>query len=81
MEVGSVMSNQALLDRMAVGNRISCKELLDIRILIIEGCEVNLIEIVDGGVDVAIEDVVTFKLKVLLHGLQVFRNIGTILIQ
>lgn len=75
------MGNKALLDRMTVGNRVGFKELLNSWVLIIEGREVNLIEVVNSGIDVAIEDVVTFELKVLLHGLEVFRNIGAILIQ
>jgi hypothetical protein len=66
---------------MTVGNRIGLEKLVNIWILIIERCEINLIKIVDSGVDVAVEDIVGFELKVLLHGLEILGNVGTIFIQ
>lgn len=63
------MRNEALFDRMAVGNRIRLEQFSNIWILIIECCEIYLIEILNGGIDVAIKDVVTFELNILLHGL------------
>jgi hypothetical protein len=81
VEVGGVVDNKLLLDQVVVGKGIGQEELINSWVLIIEGCEVNLVDIGNGGVNVAVEDVVALKLEVFLHSLQVFRNIGTILIQ
>lgn len=81
MEVGGIVADESLLDLMPIAEGVRLVEGLHYFILGIEEAEVFLIEGVDGGVDVAVEDVIALKLEVLLHGLQIFGDIRPILIK
>lgn len=81
VEVGCVVTDELLLDGMAVAVGIGLEQGIDGLILVVEQAEVGLIYAVDSGVDVAVEDVIGLKLKVLLHGLEIFWDVCAVLIQ